>query len=178
MAKGRKRKNVPREPNGRPKRERVADIKATVHRQRYAMGATPKNVDSANWESAVGRAFEWGFIDARQLEAAQCYMRLVNLYCHINGYKSPFPKSPELDADLRGRSPRDFPEDFCRHVTAEFQAADLALGDSGRRSKLEVLKLTRDDMDVIHYPAHQLNLLSAGLDALADFFKIPAKKAA
>lgn len=169
----RARKAGKREPNGQLQREKVSEIKAIAHRNRRRMGANSNNVESANWESAIGRAYERGQIKKSHLEAGQQYQRVCVSFARIKGIPSPFPRSVELMAELRGKSDADFDSDFVGRIINQMQDSFIAVNSMGRDVATIVHNVVKDDVDCGAWPCHQINKLTTGLDLLVDYFQIP-----
>lgn len=136
-------------------------------------GASKDNADNGEWESAAGRAYMHKLISRRQYDAAQAYERVIIRYAVANNIPAPFPRSPEFDADLRGRSHNDLEPDNVASINADYQNAFAALQDAGRQASLQVHALVKDGLNCYTLQIVLLDNLRRGLDALADHFKIP-----
>lgn len=175
MAKQRRRKSGPREPNGRLQRERVEDIKSVAFAQRRKLGAKGDEGDY-EWHFAIGRAYKRGQVQQCHLKAAEHYQRICITFARIKGQPSPFPRTSQLMFEDRGQSNKDFDDDFVRRATQQYQDAYCELNCCGHVIVDTVHKVVKEDQDCLSWPEHRVKQLVVGLDALVDFFKIPREE--
>lgn len=173
---GRPRKtNAKRYPGGQIVHERVSDIKATVHAHRRKLGANSDNIESAHWENALGRAYERGQIERHHLEAGQHYQRLCVSYARIKGIPSPFPRSVELMAELRGAQGGDFDAQFVRDTCKSFTEAFEAIANLGVATSRTVHAVLKQDFDCKDWSVLEMSRLVDGLSVLVELFKVPTE---
>jgi hypothetical protein len=185
MSRNRKRRgrpsnlNVQRYPNGRTrpetwkaKGETEVQIMSTVleYRKRALPKDMPdKDVRSAAAGYALGRLLLCGVVSGRRHRAGCDFAQLIDTYQRIKGYPSPFPKGMDIGA-VRGIGLREEESpDVIRRVSNDYQRVTTALAVAGTAAMREVREVCIFDRDPV-----SVDNLKLGLDALADFFKIPA----
>lgn len=179
MSKNRKRKGRPskavqRYPSGQPvhsarepRGETEAQILGTVlaWRSRIVPTSMARKAE-AGYE--LGRMMLSHIVTPRQHRAGYDYARLENDYRMAIDAPSPFPKSMEMGA-VKGRPMlSEGRDDFLRRKANEFMQAKTALAGAGGVASREVYQVCVSDRKT-----ESVDNLRIGLNALADFFRIP-----
>lgn len=172
--KGRKRKQVKREPNGRASREGQADKVFDVARnQPHRRNLANFRDDRAAHE--LGRLSIAGQIDGEEYEAGKVWQRVVAAHRRAMHAPSPDPRACGADyiAERIGGDGDADPVDIrtdderAQSATARYMRAFRALHETGRPSLMEVNAVCiRDE------PARDIDSLRRGLAALAWCFGI------
>ncbi|MFG1302161.1 hypothetical protein V5F49_20440 [Xanthobacter sp. V3C-3] len=154
-----------RQPRGETEVQAMAT--AIAHRARV-VGVDNAKRNEAGYE--LGRMFLKGRVTARQHRAGFDFASIVGDWQRMMGLPSPFPASMDYGA-VRGLSIQaEIDADRVRRRTEEYMKMMTALSDAGRRAQILVRQVCVEDLSVV-----DVDNLRLGLDALADFFKIPAE---
>lgn len=96
MAKGRKRKVVIREPNGRAQRyanqERDDNQSVVLEQRTRHYGLSKEQAKDPSWGHTIGVLKNLNIIDERQAKAATIHFEQVIRFSKMRGYPSPNPK--------------------------------------------------------------------------------------
>lgn len=132
-------------------------------------GIPDKDIRSPAAGYELGRLLLLKVVDGRQHRAGCDFATLVDSYQRIQGYPSPFPKGMDIGGARGQGLSDDVGPDVIRRVSNDYMRATTALAGSGSASMRETREVCIFDRE----PASVDNL-RRGLDALADFFRIPA----
>lgn len=116
MARGRKRKNGAREPNGQPQRaythQQEADNLCVVieARQRH-LGVSKAQATDPDWGHTLGVLRLKGIIDQRQMSAGNNYMDEFFRYCRLKGFPPRNPKVASYAQMIAGMASGHIPDD-------------------------------------------------------------------
>lgn len=102
---GRTRKQGAREPNGRPQRESVSEIKAEVIEARMRQhGLTLVQAGDRLAGYEIGRLYIRGQLDLIDVEVCDDYVQIVARYLVLTNPQHPFPKAMDYVATIKGLS--------------------------------------------------------------------------
>lgn len=159
--------NVERYACGKIKGETEVQIRSTVIAYRSRMVGT---ANAARNEAgyALGRMLLRGEVTERQHDAGNRYAQVVGDYQRCVGFPPPHPRSLDLGAS-RGLALGGSPDhETIQRVVNRYMASITALADAGQVSAAVVREVC-----VYDHETEMVEDLWRGLDALADFFKIP-----
>lgn len=183
MAKAKKRKGRPstqcvqryacgkiKREHRQPKGETEVQIRATVLAYRGRLAGLDEADASRNEVGyELGRMWLRGKITRRQHEAGNRYGLLVGDYQRCLGFPPPYPQGLDLGA-ARGLSLAGEPtEAWVKRIVAEYMASMTAIAMVGKPADRAVREVCIYDREV-----KDVENLKRGLDALAEFFRIPA----
>lgn len=116
MARGRKRNQGKREPNGRPQRPYVhqqeADNLCVVieARQRH-LGVSKEKARNQHWGHTLGALMLTNVINDRQMNAGNTYMDEFFRYCRLKGFPPRNPKVASYAQMIAGMASGHIPDD-------------------------------------------------------------------
>lgn len=100
---GRPRKNGAREPNGRPQRPSVAEIRSsTVYARMRQHGLTLVQAGERLAGYEIGRLYLRGQIDLVDVEVCDDYVQTVARFMALTNPQHPFPKAMDYVATIKG----------------------------------------------------------------------------
>ena len=149
MAKGRKRKMVQREENGREQRSRMAERARTMatgiaQRTRY-VAAVHAGDQRAGY--AYGRAFLLGMISVTQFKAAAEFDAAEAVYRAVMGLPRRTPPAINLDGIMRGGA-RNIGDDEARAIRHRYDVRHRALMERGRWVRDMVYNIIVNDQPI------------------------------
>ena len=120
MARGRKRKNGAREPNGRPQRAKQSEyinqqeadnLCVVVDARSRHNGVSRENARDQNWGHTLGALMLRNVIDKRQMTAGNSYMEEFFRYCRLKGFPPRNAKVASYAQMIAGMASGHIPDD-------------------------------------------------------------------
>lgn len=165
--------SVPRYDCGKIKREaRMGETEVQIRSTVLAYRARSVGEENARRNESgyeLGRMYLAGVVNSRQHRAGVDYALMMRSWQMLMGLPSPFPSGLDYGA-VRGLSINEDPDpEFVQRRTNHIQKMRTALAQAGRQAEIVVRQVCIEDLG-----AKNVDNLRSGLNALADFFKIPA----
>lgn len=143
---GRTRKQGAREPNGRPQRESVSEIKADVIEARMRQhGLTLVQAGDRLAGYEIGRLYIRGQLDLIDIEVCDDYVQVIARFMALTNPQHPFPKAIDYVATIKGLS-SDPGQEYVNRVRKAYANWIAPLQDCGGLARMAFHEVAFHDM--------------------------------